>query len=227
LKHSWIIPAIEYYNIFFGEKANIVFDVGSRDGRDAALISNKLNSDLIYAIEARPKAAKYIQKKYPLFKVITTAISDYEGTTEFYEIISKDDDYAGSSSIYNNKFERPEYPHKVIEVPVTTMASVIEENNLSNMMIDFVKVDIEGYTYQLLVGMGDYVTKVKMFHLETETEATHDNHKNNWEVADFMRRNGFVMVAKQYEWGEDIEDQIWINMSLATNEEEVLKWQKF
>jgi FkbM family methyltransferase len=221
------MPAIEYYKIFFGNQASVVFDIGTRDGKDASLISTSLNSDLIYAIEARKDAADMVSKRYPHFKVISTAISDYDGETEFYEIISDNADYVGSSSIYNNKFERPEYPHKIITVPVTTMKAVIESNNLSDMIIDFIKVDIEGYTYQLLSGMKDYINNVKLFHLETETDSTHDNHKNNWEIADFMRSNGFALVAKQYEWGEDIEDQVWVNKRLVTNTSEAAKWQTF
>lgn len=220
-------PAVEYYKIFFTGNAKIVFDIGSRDGQDALLISDALGAEIVYAIEARKNAAKKIKEEHPSFKVISKAISDYSGTTDFYEVLSNDADYAGSSSIYNNKFERAEYPHKIVKVPVTTMAEIIKSNKLEDTIIDFVKVDIEGYTYELLTGMSDYLHNVKMFHLETETNSTHDNHKNNWEVADLMRRNGFALVAKQYEWGEDIEDQVWVNKSLVTNEVELAKWQTF
>ena len=225
MNSSWIIPAIEYYKIFFGSKASVVFDIGTRDGKDAAIISGSLNSDLVYAIEARKDAADIVSSDYPQFKVISSAISDYDGETKFYEIVSDDLDYSGSSSIYNNKFERPEYPYKIITVPVRTMKSIIESNSLSSLIIDFIKIDIEGYTYQLLSGMGDYINNVKLFHLETETNSTHENHKNNWEVAHFMREHGFALVAKQYEWGEDIEDQIWVNKKLVKNAKEVAKWQ--
>lgn len=211
-------PVVSYYKMFFGEQANIVFDVGTRDGDDAKYLQDNLNTKTVYAIEAREDAAELTKIKYPDFNIINCAVSDYIGTTEFYVIVSDDKDYQGSSSIYNNKFERPEYPHTIISVPVTTMESILVSTGLKDSTIDIVKVDIEGYTFQFLAGMGDYIKNVKLFHLETETFATHEEHVSNEDIASFMRSNGFKLVAKQYEWGEDIEDQIWINEEL---------WQEF
>ena len=54
-----------------------------------------------------------------------------------------------------------------------------------------------------------------MFHLETEKWPTHTTHRNSTEVANVMKSHGFILVAKQYQWGEDIEDQIWVNGDLC------------
>ena len=140
-------PVVSYYKMFFGEQANIIFDVGTRDGDDAKYLQDNLNTKTVYAIEARKDAAELTKIKYPDFNIINCAVSNYIGTTEFYVIVSDDKDYQGSSSIYNNKFERPEYPHKIISVPVTTMESILVSTGLNDSTIDIVKVDIEGYTF--------------------------------------------------------------------------------
>ncbi len=215
LSSNWLEPLVSYYKIYFGDTAENIFDVGTRDGDDAQFLKQMLNAKNIYAVEARPEAAQLTREKYPDFIVFETAISDFSGETEFYEIVSDDADYVGSSSIYNNKFERPEYPHKIIRLPVITMNDLIENNNLSSTIFDIVKVDIEGFTYQLLCGMHRYIKNVKMFHLETEKWSTHTTHRNSIEIANIMRSHGFKLVGKQYQWGEDIEDQIWINGDLC------------
>ncbi len=224
---DWISPVIEYYKIFFGEDADIIIDVGTRDGDDAYLMKEKLNGIHVYAIDARKEAAEETKTKYPDFNVCETAISNYIGTTKFYSVISDDKDYSGSSSIYNKKFRRKEYKHEVIEVPVTTMDNFVESNNLDYKYLDIVKVDIEGYTYQFLEGFTKHMNNVKLFHLETEKYSTHKNHKNNEEISELLKRNAFVLVAKQYEWGSDIEDQIWINKYLINTEKERDKWLKY
>ena len=211
----WLEPLVSYYKIYFGDTAENIFDIGTRDGDDANFLKQELNTTNVYAIEARPQAAKLTKEKYPDFMVFETAVSDFSGETEFYEIVSEDADYVGSSSIYNNKFERPEYPYNVIKLPVITMNKLIEKNNLSDVIFDIVKVDIEGFTFQLLCGMHNYIKNVKMFHLETEKWPTHTTHRNSTEVANVMKSHGFILVAKQYQWGEDIEDQIWVNGDLC------------
>lgn len=215
LSKLWMAAPVSYYKIFFGNTANIIIDVGTRDGDDAEYLRKALKATEIFAIDARHEAVENTKKKYPDFKVYETAISNYNGNTDFYVVTSKDKDYSGSSSIYNNKFDRPEYPNEKIEVPVITMKQFIEDAGLQDSIIDFVKVDIEGYTAQLLYGMGNYINNVKFFHLETEKYATHDDHKNSADVADYIRKKGFKLVAIQYEWGEDIEDQMWVNEALC------------
>jgi FkbM family methyltransferase len=206
---------VSYYKIFFGNTADIIIDVGTRDGDDAEYLRKSLKAKSVFAIDARHEAIEQTKKKYPDFNVFETAIANYNGTTSFCVIKSKDKDYAGSSSIYNNKFDRPEYPYETIEVPVITMKKFIEDNGLQDSIIDFIKVDIEGYTAQFLYGLGNYINNVKFFHLETEKYPTHDDHRNSADVADYIRKKGFKLVATQYEWGEDIEDQMWINEALC------------
>lgn len=227
MSNAWISPLIEYYKIFFGNAADIIIDVGTREGDDAYLIKQRLITKHIYAIDAREEAAILTKEKYPDFNVFYTAISNYSGTTNFCSVISEDPDYVGSSSIYNKKFKRKEYKHEVIQVPVTTMDNFIEENGLSYKFLDIVKVDIEGYTFQLLEGFTKHLNNVKMFHLETEKKSTHKKHVNSESIADYMRSKNFVLVGTQYEWGSEIEDQIWVNKYLINDEKERLKWRKY
>jgi FkbM family methyltransferase len=217
MENVWLQEVVDIYQKYFDDEADIIIDLGTRDGDDAAFLAQKLNGKNIYALDAREDAIKLTKQRYPEFNVIKACISDIDGNAiDFYEVISDHKDYSGSSSIYNEKLFRPEYPHKVIRLKTMTMETFCRIYHIDKRDIDIIKVDIEGFTYQMLLGMKEKIYNTKLFHLETEKWSTHADHKNSQEVAEFMINHGFKLVSVQYEWGPDIEDQIWINSKLVT-----------
>lgn len=209
MENVWLEPVVEKYQKYFGDTANIIIDVGTRDGDDAEFLRQRLNATEVYAIDANPIAVAEAKKKYPDFNVFETAISNYNGTTKFVQIVSDDKDHAGSSSIENYSFFK-EAEYNTIEVPVTRMDRLLYDNGIGPI-IDIIKVDIEGYTHEFLEGLGEYISGVKLFHLETETFYRHHQHKTNNHIINFMINSGFLLCDVQYQWGEGIQDQIWIN----------------
>lgn len=215
MENIWLQPAVETYKQYFGGTAKTIIDVGTRDGDDAEFLRQQLGGKYIYAIDANPIAVEATMDKYPEFEVFETAISNYNGTTNFIQIVSDKIDEAGSSSIENYSFfEGATY--NTINVNVIRMDKFIEEF-VSQDIIDFVKVDIEGYTYEFLEGLGNEINKVKLLHLETETFDRQEGHKNNNEVLNFMTNAGFLLAGVTYEWGPRIQDQVWINPNYITS----------
>jgi len=210
MENVWMEPVVEKYKKYFGDTANTIIDVGTRDGDDAEFLRKRLSAENVYAIDANPLAIIDAKAKYPNFNVFETAISNYDGMTKFVQIVSEDKDHAGSSSIENYSFFK-DAEYNTIEVPVTRMDTFINDNGLSDTIIDVVKVDIEGYTHEFLEGLGEYIKNVKLFHLETETFYRHHQHKTNNHIINFMINSGFLLCDVQYQWGEGIQDQIWIN----------------
>jgi FkbM family methyltransferase len=209
MENIWLEPAVKTYKEYFGNIATTIIDVGTRDGDDAEFFRQQLGSSHIYVIDANPIAIKETKDRYPDFKIFETAISNYNGTTNFVQIVSDKADEAGSSSIENYSFfEGATYNN--IEVKVIRMDSFIEDF-VDQDVIDIIKVDIEGYTYEFLEGLGNKINKIKMLHLETETFERQENHKNNNEVINFMTDAGFLLAGVSYEWGPRIQDQVWIN----------------
>jgi FkbM family methyltransferase len=215
MENIWLQPAVETYKQYFGGTAETIIDVGTRDGDDAEFLRQQLGGKYIYAIDANPIAVEATMNRYPEFEVFETAISNYNGTTSFVQIVSDRIDEAGSSSIENYSFfEGATY--NTIDVNVIRMDKFIEEF-VSQDIIDFIKVDIEGYTYEFLEGLGKEINKVKMLHLETETFDRQEGHKNNNEVLNFMTNAGFLLAGVTYEWGPRIQDQVWINPNYITS----------
>jgi FkbM family methyltransferase len=220
MENIWLQEVVDIYNKYFGNEADIIIDLGTRDGDDAAFLAEKLNGQNIYAIDARDDAVKLTKERYPNFNVIRSCISDTDGKlVDFHAVVSQDKDYSGSSSIYNEKLFRPEYPHEIVKLKTMTMETFFRIYHIDKRLIDIIKVDIEGFTYQMLVGMKDKISNTKLFHLETEKWSTHAEHRNSEQVAEYMRSHGFELISVQYEWGPDIEDQIWINSSLIVHKD--------
>lgn len=202
---------VKVYQDNFGPIAETIWDCGSRDGDDAAYLAEKLSAKRVICIDANPVAVEQIKRRHPYFKVIHTAVTDYDGVTKFDMIESKRPDYAGSSSIIRTQ-SFPDASYRTITVSANRMDTIISQNE--PIGLDLIKVDLEGFTYEFLESMGKYLTMVKVLHLETERFQRHEGHKDSTEVANFMIRAGFDLVEVSYEWGPSIEDQIWINPNL-------------
>lgn len=215
-------PVLQCYIHFFGATpTKLIMDVGTRDGDDAQFFNERLSPELVVAIDANPIAAKRTRERYPDFTVLETAVSDYNGTTAFLQIVTDDTGLAGSSSIDAEKLRVvPDYAKRnVIEVPVARLDTLLKTNKVPTRVIDIMKVDVEGFTYQCLSGMGDLLENVRVLHLETERESTHVMHVNNLGVAKFMRARGFVLVGLYYEYGWGIQDQLWVNAKFVKDQE--------
>jgi FkbM family methyltransferase len=218
MENIWLQPMVDNYKKFFGDVADVVIDIGTRDGDDAEFLREKLSAGRVIAIDANPAAVEKTKANYPEFVVVHTAVSDVSGETKFYKIDSGDKDMDGCSSIYSDKIVNEivfQGKYEVIDVQVTRMDALLRKVGLWGSIVDVVKVDIEGFTYECILGFGRLVGNVKMFHLETEKNGSHPGHKGNVAVARLMRELGFALVDLSYEWGPNVQDQVWINRNLA------------
>jgi FkbM family methyltransferase len=206
---------VENYRRYFGDKANVVIDAGTRDGDDAEFLRQELNAERVIAIDANPAAVYKTRAKYPAFEVIETALSNYECVAEFDQVISNRADFAGSSSL-TKTFTFPGSVHNTISVQVTRIDRLLDGLKVDGL-IDVIKVDLEGYSYEFLEGLGERIKDVKVMHLETETFERHEGHKDNQAVKRYMEERGFMLVDVSYEWGPTIEDQLFVNSALAVD----------
>jgi FkbM family methyltransferase len=208
--------AVTSYRKFFGDTASLVVDVGTRDGDDAYYLYSKLNSSKVIAIDANPVAVELTKNKYYWMDVLYTAVSDTEGTAEFYQVNSQDKEVMGTSSFIDKSTSTvvpAEFYSGIVDkitVPVTRMDKILPEGE-----VDVIKVDTEGYTWQVLKGLGDRIKDVKLLHLETEPNQLSPEHVTTKDITSFMEEQGFYLADVSYEWGPHIQDQVWVNKSKA------------
>lgn len=208
-EEKWLEPVVASYKKYFKEKTTRIIDVGSRDGDDAHWLFDNLDCEedcQIICIEARIKAAKQIKKKYPTFKIFATAVSDYIGKSEFVSF--NDPEFSGSSSILLSRAKAYASSSSIITVPVTRLDTIIEPG-----VIDILKIDVEGHSVPVLLGLGELLKDVLVAHIETETpeRGAWGEASNNIEVMQIMQDSGFSLASVSYQWGWSIQDQVWVN----------------
>jgi FkbM family methyltransferase len=213
-------PVITLYRKYFGATAPVVFDIGSRDGDDAQWLADRLASQQVFAVEANPIAANLIRERHSSVQVLEFAAHCETGEAEFNQVISENLNDMGCSSLGNAKVQDA----PTITVQLRRMDEVLRSLNLAATPIDVVKIDVEGWSWQVLEGFGHRLRDVKLFHIETEqTEGYHGEHHNSLKIQEFMLNAGFVLADISYEWGWEIQDEIWVNPRFAVRNHECFK----
>lgn len=216
-QNKWLDSTVDTYIKYFGQVLRpVVYEVGSRDGHDGSELAQRITTPLssifvpeLVLFECNPPHIEAIKKNYPQATLITEAISNKKGKTKFLQI-QGNPDYMGSSSM---DLDRVNYnwvnETNTIEVNTRRLDSVIEELGHQKTEIDVMKIDIEGYTMEALEGLGKYLRNVIVFHLETEVEGRARKH-TNLDIALFMEQKGYKCTALEHEWGDQIQDQVYV-----------------
>lgn len=222
--NKWLDSTVAAYVEHFGlSDRPVVWDVGSRDGDDGVELAQRvyhgsgdlaLSRSSVVCVEPNPPQAAAIREKYPGVTVLEVAVSDYEGESQFVRVVSENKDAVGMSSLdVEHSHTKGTWEKEVVTVEVTRLETLMPSG-----IVDIMKIDCEGYSWEVLHGMGERIHDVRVFHIETEhpefSAWSHKGHKNNEEVAEFMRAQGFDLYKTEYEWG-GIQDQVWVNASLA------------
>lgn len=197
----------------FEGTAETVVEIGSRDGHDAAYLSKKLNSLNTYTFEANPYCHKIIKINYPEFNNIEGAVSNFSGTAQFNMVESMDWNIVGTSSLRDRTDSWYDNKSSKIIVDVSTMKDYINKYKMPSVL-DVVKIDVEGCSFEVLEGFEDLIFTVKLFHIENETFAYWKDQKLSGEVSDLLKSKGFV---KDYEemFGANSVDEVWINGNIT------------
>lgn len=212
--NKWLDSTVATYVENFGTTDKpVVYEVGSRDGKDGEELAQRIYSGIdlwqdsdIVLFECNPPQIEVIKQDYPKATLITTAVSDKECEVEFMQIHG-DKNMMGSSTMNTRRNDPWIKETTTIKVKTRRLDDVIKE--LGHKEIDIMKIDIEGYTYEALESLGKYLKNVRVFHLETEIEGVARN-KTNLDIALFMQERGYMCTALENEWGENIQDQVWV-----------------
>lgn len=205
--NTWLNSTVQAYERFFGKTDKpIVWEVGSRDGKDGVELARRIyagqeawfwsNADVV-CMEPNPDQAKIIKKNYPEVEVLEVAASDAKGSAPFI-VYHGDQDAVGCSSLDLHWKGDDLEGHEI----------VVETNRLDNLIkneqIDIMKIDVEGHSVAVIEGLGDKLKQVKVFHVETEKWTD-----SNIKVKAFMMAHGFMLVDEAEQYG-GMPDQVWV-----------------
>lgn len=207
-----LLYLVDLYKKYIGPFAPTVIDIGSRDGNDAKYLAEMLLSKNIYTFEANSICYLLIKNKYPDFHNIYCAVSDYKGFSTFNCVESNDWDAVGTSSLKDRTDSWYEGKVRKVEVPVDRMDNLIDKYSITTP-IDLVKIDTEGCSFEVLMGFGERISDVNMFHIENETYEYWKDQKLAKDVEEFLISKNFKMIDSK-NFGEHSVDEVWINGNL-------------
>lgn len=174
-------------------QVNTFVEVGSRDGHDAHHVCQywNLNPSNCYIIEAHPVCYNNIIQDYPQYKTINVAASDITGVVDFNAGIFGQEANVGISSLLTRTLNDTFISEK-IKVNAVRMDELMLTSNVDGF--DLAKIDVEGFSMQVLKGFGDKLRKFKALQLELEIQEVWEGQSLYQDVVDYLRDFGFRVL---------------------------------
>lgn len=217
MANKWLNTTVKTYTDSFGvTKSPLVYDAGSRDGHDGVELAERISDGQIewsniVLFECNPPSIETIKRNYPQATLITEAILDVSGKTLDFMQIHGDQNYVGSSTLNTKRNNSWIKETSIVHVKTKRLDEVIEELGHQDTEINIMKIDIEGYSYEALVSLGKYLRNVRVFHIETEPEGK-ARAENSSDIALFMTQKGYKLMAVENEWGDEINDHVYLRI---------------
>ena len=187
---------------------DIVFDIGAHKGETINLFIKNFRVNKIYSFEASPINFKILKKKNIKYKRVqiileNIAIGSKNGIAQLKQVqesssstlshINLDSNYFKKKKKILNFFSNKEYFHN-IEVEIKTLNEYLDQNLIK--FIDFLKIDTEGYEFEVLLGLNDKLKNVKIILFEHHFD---DMLKKNYTFRDInslLIQNSFRQIYK-------------------------------
>lgn len=203
-------PLIDEWNKYYDYHPKNILEIGSRDGADANLLQVAFNvpDDKVYIAEAHPHCVDHIRKTYPNYNLYGMAVALENGVTKFNAVFTPDLGTLGMSSLLSRTDES--FPENWVDVETITGKSLMDK--IGEPEIDLVKIDVEGYTYEVLKSFDNNLSRIKMMHLEVEHYPFWKNQTLYNDVCELLTQQGFEECYRfDYVYEEDKvqSDVIW------------------
>jgi len=211
-----------YFQTFvdeFGRKPTNFVEIGSRDGQHAEIFRKlcEIEPQMVVTIDPHPVSFKSIIKNFPDFRSYQLAISNKPGVVKFNAVPDVYDVHVmGTSSLLEvSKEHDPDHskypPPNWIKVLAITGESLLEL--IDWFEIDACKIDVEGFTYEVLESFGPNIRTFKSFHLEVESFQLWEGEKSHEEIGWYLSRWGFKeMYYVPLWWGGRQGDSVWMRI---------------
>jgi len=218
LKVLGVFDLLHQHKIFkFLKKNNLInfdvfFDIGAHKGESINLFLKNFNIKKIYSFESSPINFKILKGNLPKlkkkFKRESINIENLTLGSENKDGFLKQIDESSSSTLNNINIKSKYFKRKQslvyspkkklffneIKIRISTLEGYIAQNNID--IIHFMKIDTEGYEYEILKGLGKKFNKVKLIMFEHHY---HDMLQKRYTFSDMhklLSENNFNQIFK-------------------------------
>ena len=221
---KFIILIISYFDFFYQKKIinflkknigndfSILIDVGAHKGETINLFAKNFNIKKIISFEASPISFNYLKKRMSVlnkkFKhtelilenlALGSENKDFELKHLFESSSSTINEINQESTYFKKKYRilnllKNKKLYEIVKIKIIKLSQYFDINNLEK--IDFLKIDTEGYEYDVLKGLGDKIIKIRLIMLEHHYD---DMIKKNYtfgDISDLLKTNNFKMIYK-------------------------------
>ena len=192
------------------KKFNLLIDIGAHKGESIELFSKNFNIKKIISFEASPVNFKYLKNriKKKIFNNTEILIENIALGTKNEIIEFKQFKESSSSTIkqinedseyYKRKFRLINFLndkkiYEVIEIKVSKLKDYIKKNNIEK--IDFMKIDTEGYEFEVLLGLEDKIQQVDIIMFEHHYDNMINKGYSFRDINQLLTRNHFSKIYK-------------------------------
>jgi FkbM family methyltransferase len=192
--------------IFLKKKTILVIDIGAHKGEYISNINKNFDISKAYCFEPNPKVFKILKKNNLSnrnIKFINYGASNNSGNILFNENIesssSSINELNKESNYYKKKFFLLNFLNsnevtKKIQIQVVTLSEFIIENKINT--IDLLKIDTEGYEFQVLQGLKDKINNIHLLHFEHHFDDMIIKDYKLTDIHNFLAKNGFEKKFK-------------------------------
>jgi FkbM family methyltransferase len=188
-------------------KGLVVFDVGANKGQSIEFFMALYSEIKIYAFEPSKKTfanlnsrfKESLQKDVKLFQM---GLGEFPGEINFYESILDETStfvLPNKDSLYLKKknrvlFQKSNDAFKTTSAHITTLDNFISENEIDQ--IDILKVDVEGFEYEVLCGANIALQEkiIKVIQFERHLDDMRDDHSPA--INEFLKKRGYLKIRE-------------------------------
>lgn len=177
-------------------KFKIVFDVGAFQGKFIDDIS-KINPNIFFhCFEPSTESFTSLQKKYQQTNIVINncAVSNFNGSALLNINTFKETNSLLDSAAVNETINLLTQNQSTEEVQVISLNEYCSKNRIDN--IDLIKIDTQGNSYNVLLGLEKMLQlkKVSFLYVEAEFIEIYKNEKLFSEIEILMRGYGYFIV---------------------------------
>ena len=181
------------------DEISSVWEIGSRDGEDAAFLSRAFPSAQIHAFEPNPDTfhlvAEQADSSNGKIVAYNLALTDKDGAQTFLKIDTRQtlttwvDGNPGASSFFraNQDYEFEKYVQTPVKVECSKPSTLIIESSLRAP--NFLWIDVQGSELNLLKGFGEFLDQVDFIYIELSIEPLHHDAPLAGEIVTFLSTN--------------------------------------
>ncbi len=197
---------IIYLKTIFNYEINTVIDVGAHHGEYISNINKNFQVRKIYGFEASPinfqeLASKLSKKKnIEIFnlgidkvKRKTTLNQNIESSSSSINNLNSNSKYFKKKYFFFN-FSNKKIFSRPVEINTITLKDFIEKKKLK--FVDILKIDTEGYEYNVIIGLEEKIKLIKAIHLEHHFDDMIIKNYKLTDIHNYLVKNNFKKVFK-------------------------------